>query len=358
MPSLFISYSHEDMAIAQRVEAYFTRLGFEVFRDEGILAPGDQIAESINNYISKADGCILLLSQSSMESNWVKFEVNNALIQLVNRSQSSKFQIYPLVVEAEVSPQNFPQLASFMWGDITLPSQDEHWFSIIANRCFQQVGVNKKAPTPSRRDAASAELHRTPEYERLIRMMSGVFKDELEDLKESTKKINESILSRDHVLTPKMIAFKEKDVAHEIWVITKHLYNDVEDVDIRDSVALNLNKSIRYRYFVEDTELTRKRINEYKKFHFHESGADPSLVNFYILPNDFPMTSSEIVIYDPKDRQRYWGYFQVCYGKVNDVQAVDYFFQISDNDIVDLVHSFQLGIENGRYVQFEELANV
>nr|VFJ60857.1 MAG: TIR domain-containing protein [Candidatus Kentron sp. DK] len=349
MPKLFISYSHSDHGVARRVESYFQKIGFEVLRDESILSPGDSIAETLIDNLLKSDGCILLLSKESLESSWVDYEVNNSLVQLLSKNRS--YQIFPLIIEKGIAPTNFPSLSSFMWGNLTVPSEDEVWFGKIANSCLKKLNLKK---IPSKKlNAAAAELARNNEYDRITRIFRSAYMKDIDELKKSTEMINEAILSQNHILTPNMIAFKESHVEYEIYVMTKHLRNDTDESEIRDSVTKNLKKGIRYTYFVFNKDIVMRNLKKYLEHHVGKMGCSEDNFNFYILPEYQVMTSSEVVIYDPMDPDNRWGYFQVRYGKASDINSIDLFYEISDNDIDEIVTGIRSGLSSGAYAKFD-----
>jgi hypothetical protein len=67
MPRVFLSYGHEDIAYAQRLERYLTRAGADVWVDFRSLAPGDVWRGKIVSAIRESDFFLLLLSTRSVD---------------------------------------------------------------------------------------------------------------------------------------------------------------------------------------------------------------------------------------------------------------------------------------------------
>lgn len=81
----FISYSHEDLEVAQKIE---TRLGelcangseARIFLDKSAIKPGDSFVDRINEGLSKARYYLLLLSPASIKAEWPTAERDAALL--------------------------------------------------------------------------------------------------------------------------------------------------------------------------------------------------------------------------------------------------------------------------------------
>jgi hypothetical protein len=73
-PRLFISYAREDMAIAEAINSHL-HAGFKTFFDKKSILIGDPFPEKIRLNIKKCDGCIAVISPSSVVSEWCKLEI-------------------------------------------------------------------------------------------------------------------------------------------------------------------------------------------------------------------------------------------------------------------------------------------
>lgn len=77
--SCFISYSSKDEAFVQKLAAYLKQNGIKVWYAAEDMKPGEKIYNQIKSAISSFDRLLVVLSENSMESDWVKTELVNAL---------------------------------------------------------------------------------------------------------------------------------------------------------------------------------------------------------------------------------------------------------------------------------------
>jgi hypothetical protein len=76
---VFISYSHEDKAAADRIREAITIFSdFEVWMDAAHVEPGQSISSAIVQGLKESTYYVLLISESSNKSQWVKREISVA----------------------------------------------------------------------------------------------------------------------------------------------------------------------------------------------------------------------------------------------------------------------------------------
>ena len=101
-PSVFVSYSHEDAATARHIAAALQGAGMKVWIDGGELLVGDSLIDRIANGIHDADFLIALVSHSSVQSNWCKYEVGLAIY---GRITTGRIKVLPVRVgDVEMPP--------------------------------------------------------------------------------------------------------------------------------------------------------------------------------------------------------------------------------------------------------------
>jgi len=85
MPNpIFISYSHEDHAIAERLARALMEQGQEVWWDQWEIAAGDSIIRKIfAEGVAKAGAFVILLSPTSVRSKWVQEELDAATVRRI-----------------------------------------------------------------------------------------------------------------------------------------------------------------------------------------------------------------------------------------------------------------------------------
>ena len=82
--TIFISYASPDAAFVDRLDQQLTDAGYETWRDRKDLMPGDPLASTIAKGIDEASVQIVVMSETSVRSDWVSFEVNHAVTRMNN----------------------------------------------------------------------------------------------------------------------------------------------------------------------------------------------------------------------------------------------------------------------------------
>ncbi len=77
--SVFISYSHEDSGIVDRLIIDLKNINYEVWIDKKMIKCGNSISEDIEQAISFCKNFCVILSQNSIKSQWVEKECKFAL---------------------------------------------------------------------------------------------------------------------------------------------------------------------------------------------------------------------------------------------------------------------------------------
>lgn len=70
---IFVSHSHHDNSVSQRIVAALQQAGFTVWYDEQYAEPG-HLAPIVENELRRADTFIVVLSPAALTSNWVRSE--------------------------------------------------------------------------------------------------------------------------------------------------------------------------------------------------------------------------------------------------------------------------------------------
>jgi CheY-like chemotaxis protein len=96
MSSTFISYSSKDKAFALHLAKDLKQNGVSVWLDEWEIKVGDEIRQKIEHGIENFEFFIIVLSQHSIESNWVQKELNAAYLKEVD---NHKIKVLPVKIE-------------------------------------------------------------------------------------------------------------------------------------------------------------------------------------------------------------------------------------------------------------------
>src|SRR5258706_11711853 len=111
-PKAFISYSHADRAIAERVAEGLRTGGIEAWLDKYEIIPGDSLIKKIfEEGLAGADVFVVILTESSIKSNWVRQELDVALIR--------RIEGITRVIPLKVGNVNIPDpLRTLQWIDM------------------------------------------------------------------------------------------------------------------------------------------------------------------------------------------------------------------------------------------------
>ena len=99
---VFISYAQADQKVARQIADTLKGAGLKVWFAEWALKPGDSIAQRIEEGLRASDLLLILLSPSSIGSDWVTYEWNAAL----NRELSARaVTVIPvLIADCDIPP--------------------------------------------------------------------------------------------------------------------------------------------------------------------------------------------------------------------------------------------------------------
>ena len=97
--SLFISYASQDDLLARRLHADLQAKGVRCWFAPHSLEPGDFFREKIDQAIHIQDRVLLLLSEHSVNSKWVGYEVNQAIDREIDQQ---RVILYPIRIDTAV----------------------------------------------------------------------------------------------------------------------------------------------------------------------------------------------------------------------------------------------------------------
>ena len=92
----FLSHSSADKQFARKLYNDLIKEDFNIFLDEWDINIGESIVERINDALERMRGLILILSNNSINSNWVRKELYSALMKELN---DKTITIFPVLKE-------------------------------------------------------------------------------------------------------------------------------------------------------------------------------------------------------------------------------------------------------------------
>jgi len=101
-PGVFVSHTSSDKRFAERLAIALRAIGYNVWYADWAIEPGDSIIEKIEAGLAEHDTLLILLSPASIKSEWVKRELNSAIMAQLN---GHDVKVIPLLVEdCEIPP--------------------------------------------------------------------------------------------------------------------------------------------------------------------------------------------------------------------------------------------------------------
>lgn len=97
----FLSHSSADKPFIRQLAADLSANGIDVWLDEQRIHVGDSIPEKVAQGLADSDYFLIAVSEKSVESDWVKKELNGALVNEVERR---KVHVLPLKLDSSKMP--------------------------------------------------------------------------------------------------------------------------------------------------------------------------------------------------------------------------------------------------------------
>lgn len=97
----FLSHNKADKHVARKIGAHLTLVGMDVWFDEWEIQAGDSIPGKLNEGLGGFDAFILVWSEHADRSNWVRGELNAAIMRSI---QDNSAKIVPCLLDATPLP--------------------------------------------------------------------------------------------------------------------------------------------------------------------------------------------------------------------------------------------------------------
>ncbi|MDP3338783.1 toll/interleukin-1 receptor domain-containing protein [Frigidibacter sp.] len=94
--AIFISYSHQDSEFVDTLAANLVRAKHHVWMDRWELNVGDSLTAKIEGILTESSAILVILSKSSVESNWCKRELTAGLVREL---EENKTLVLPVVID-------------------------------------------------------------------------------------------------------------------------------------------------------------------------------------------------------------------------------------------------------------------
>lgn len=118
----FISHNIRDKEIAREIAIFLAAENINVWFDEWEIAAGDSIIEKIEAGLQDCSNFLILWSQHSAKSNWVRRELSSALMQAI---QAGRLRVIPIVLDDTLLPPLIADYRYIRYQDGTEADRDE-----------------------------------------------------------------------------------------------------------------------------------------------------------------------------------------------------------------------------------------
>lgn len=136
MSSVFLSHTHNDKKFARKITADLRKHGHIVWIDEAEIEVGDSLVEKIREGIDRVDYIVAVISEKSINSEWVKKELDLA----TNREISEKRVIVlPLLLDDV-------ELPGFLKGKLFADFRNESAYDDSLSLLLRKLGAGSSAP--------------------------------------------------------------------------------------------------------------------------------------------------------------------------------------------------------------------
>lgn len=98
---IFISYSHHDKDLVDRIVAGLKEDGHDIWMDSLRLKPGDNISAKVEEGLSQAEALIVVISENSFRSQWVQQEFAAIALQQISKRER---RIIPVKLDQSAVP--------------------------------------------------------------------------------------------------------------------------------------------------------------------------------------------------------------------------------------------------------------
>ena len=150
-PKAFICHSSADKdRFVRPLATTLLGLGIDAWVDEWEINPGDKFAEKIHNAIAQADAMVVILSENSIESRWVKKEMDTGLV----REVTENMRLIPVVLDGLSGERIPPALRSIQ--QVRVSDCDHAFAAEEINRAIRGLSNPRKPLLGSSAEPMSA----------------------------------------------------------------------------------------------------------------------------------------------------------------------------------------------------------
>lgn len=130
--SIFLSHSHKDKTFVRKLGYFLEKNNLKAWIDEGEIFVGDSLTKKIESSINSMDFLGVILSENSIRSDWVLYEVRMAIAL---EKIKDNFKVIPIILDNCTIPE-------FLSDKYCLDFRKEDSFEIEANKLINSIKRN------------------------------------------------------------------------------------------------------------------------------------------------------------------------------------------------------------------------
>lgn len=115
--NIFLSYSHEDSEVVDKVRNFLASHEITVFNDRTDIGAGESLTASINQAISNSDAVLFFVSKNSEKSQWIQQEMSLAVS---DKLKGRNVKLIPVLLDRSVEVPFF--LKDYLYLDMSKPA--------------------------------------------------------------------------------------------------------------------------------------------------------------------------------------------------------------------------------------------
>lgn len=151
MSGVFLSHCHSDKPIVRRIAKDLQKYGAVVWIDEAEINVGDSLIQKIREGIDKMEYLAVFLSPESLQSEWVKREVDVAMNQEI---EGRRIKVLPILIKNCEIPEF---LRGKFFADFRDPAKYDQGLELILKRLGLSLneGTSKGETLPNVEDGSA-----------------------------------------------------------------------------------------------------------------------------------------------------------------------------------------------------------
>lgn len=356
-PNILIGYEQAHSDVADQLLQKLNSMAPPSISSSQIERPTGKIQrDSIKSKLNKCNVLIVFISLNAIESPWIRSLYSLGLDKLWDRK--ADFHIIPVTRDSPPDAQ-LPLTVRMM--DPTDGSGgllESIASKAIGLACkFQSLPIPDGILDPNYDNWQKWVFNDTKDqiFDGLISEMQNqfhnqekLFKKQMDNIRSKFIGVINSIAAKEHILSPISIKFREESANQHIWVLTRYLYNDLYNDEIKEGVYKNLKNGKTYLYFIPENDplaYARKRkflkalksqedsLGENEK---RDTSSILDTIEFIRISKDTFFPFEELVIYDPFEAPRTWGYVQYSF-QDSKMQHENLYLKLDKSLLTDLV---------------------